>query len=259
MTNTTPSINSTSFNCPHCSALTSHDWYRVYGRFLDITRTPSQLERQLTNKLTTQLIKTGMTNAQARMQSEDFALRNAGIEKNKESGNFGCIHKIYVSECYNCKEISIWHKEDIVYPKPHTVAPPNRDLPEDIKTDYNEAASILSESPRGSAAILRLAIQKICIKLGAPGKNLSHDINFLVNKGMSVEVQEALDVIRTFGNNAVHPGNIDLKDTPEYANALFEILNIIADRMISEPKRIKALYHNLPNSTLEAIRKRDDN
>jgi hypothetical protein len=38
--------------------------------------------------------------------------------------------------------------------------PPNPDLPDDLMLDYEEASKIVSLSPRGSAVLLRLAIQK---------------------------------------------------------------------------------------------------
>jgi len=43
------------------------------------------------------------------------------------------------------------------------VEAPNSDLSEDIKKDYLKAANIFTDSPRASAALLRLALQKLCI------------------------------------------------------------------------------------------------
>ena len=48
------------------------------------------------------------------------------------------------------------------------------------------------------------------------------------------------------GNNAVHPGQIDLRDNPEIAARLFQLVNIIIEKMVSEPREIKALFDNLP-------------
>ncbi len=78
-----------------------------------------------------------------------------------------------------------------------------------------------------------------------------------MKKGLSVEVQQALDVVRVIGNHAVHPGEMDLRDDAETAMALFGLVNLIADRMISEPKRIRALYDSLPERSKEQIIRRD--
>ena len=48
--------------------------------------------------------------------------------------------------------------------------------------------------------------------------------------------------------------NVDDKVT---ADALMELLNIITDRMISEPKKIEAMYSALPQRALDAIQRRD--
>lgn len=145
----------------------------------------------------------------------------------------------------------------MIYPDASIALPPNPDLPEDIKNDYEEARSILNRSPRGAAALLRLCIQKLCIHLGEKGKSLDPDIGNLVKRGLPEKIQMALDIIRVIGNNAVHPGQIDLKDDQDTANELFKLVNIITDVMITQPKKIDELYASLPEGAREAIEKRD--
>ncbi len=89
------------------------------------------------------------------------------------------------------------------------------------------------------------------------GKDLNEDIASLVKKGLEVDVQQALDVVRVIGNNAVHPGVIELKDDRATALKLFELVNIIVERRISTPKRIAALFEGLPPGAHEQIAKRD--
>jgi len=134
---------------------------------------------------------------------------------------------------------------------------PSEDLPPDVKDDYIEARNIMNNSPRGASALLRLSLQKLMPHLGEKGKNLDTDIGNLVKKGLPVTIQQALDCVRVIGNNAVHPGELDLKDDTETATALFGLVNMITDAMIAEPKAIKALYDKIPKGAKEAITKRD--
>lgn len=148
----------------------------------------------------------------------------------------------------------------MIYPDYAGIEAPNEDLSEDIVADYNEAASILYKSPRGSAALLRLAVQKLCKQLGEPGKNINTDIGNLVkNRNLSVTIQQALDALRVIGNESVHPGQLDLRDDPATAQTLFRLLNKIAETMITEPRQIKNIYDTIPDSKKEAIEKRDKN
>ena len=145
----------------------------------------------------------------------------------------------------------------MVYPDASVLPLPNSDMPSDIKDDYNEARSIAVRSARGAAALLRLCIQKLCIYLEQPGKDLNSDIAALVKQGLNPRIQRSLDVVRVIGNEAVHPGTIDLRDDPVMAGRLATLVNIIADAMITQPKLVDHLYDALPETKKEQISRRD--
>ena len=95
-------------------------------------------------------------------------------------------------------------------------------------------------------------------ELGQEGNNINIDIKELVKNGLPVKIQQALDCLRVYGNEAVHPGEINLKDDKETALVLFEVLNIIVHDMITQPKQIEALFNRLPQSKIEGIKNRDN-
>lgn len=95
------------------------------------------------------------------------------------------------------------------------------------------------------------------IYLGEPGKNINNDIGSLVRKGLPIQIQQALDTVRVIGNNAVHPGQLDLEDNEDIAKSLFELINIIVDHQIAQPQKIEELYARLPQNLLDGINDRD--
>ena len=135
--------------------------------------------------------------------------------------------------------------------------PPNPDLSADVRRDYDEARSILALSPRGSAALLRLAIQKMCTELGAKGNKIDDQIADLAAKQLPVQIQQALDAVRVIGNESVHPGQLDMRDDHDTAEQLFDLVNVIADDRISRPKQVAAVYAKLPADKRAAIEQRD--
>lgn len=161
--------------------------------------------------------------------------------------------------CSNCHEPSIWVKNELIFPTPTQAPPPNDDLPEDIQNDYMEAAAIMGSSPRGAAALLRLCIQKLCKHLGESGENLNNDIASLVKKGLNPTIQKCLDTVRVIGNEAVHPGVLDLTDKADTVVSLFFLVNMVADAMITQPKTIGSLYESLPANKRDQIEQRDKN
>lgn len=189
----------------------------------------------------------------------DFSLKNRMSKK----------INYYAGECQHCHEYSIWMgifdehymevDQKLIYPLNNSCALPNEDLPHEIKRDYMEAAQIVMISPRGASALLRLAVQKLCQYLGEKGDDINTDIKSLVEKGLNPNIQKALDSIRVIGNQAVHPGYLDLHDDRETAIKLFDAINFIADNMITQPKKINELYDSrVSEQKKEAINRRDN-
>ena len=145
----------------------------------------------------------------------------------------------------------------MVFPICSQIELPNENMPEDVKKIYIEARDVFDKSPRSSCALLRLGIQKLCDNLVEGDENLNDKIGSLVRNGLSEKVQRALDIIRVIGNNAVHPGQISLEDNTEIAKALFKLMNIIVDQMITQVNEINDLYSILPSGVRDAIERRD--
>jgi len=210
-----PSINETAFDCPHCGAYTTQFWFEVWGKPKGKNSTPNFPTKESIDHFLND------NNIPDQVKTEVLSR----IEKNKlgyvelckqEKGNY-CdydIDNLHLSKCYNCNKVAVWVYKTLLFPKEKTGTPPNQDLPDDIIHDFNEARAILSESPRGAAALLRLCIQKLCSHLGEKGKNINDDIASLVSKGLNPLVQKSLDIVRVVGNEAVHPGVIDINDEP---------------------------------------------
>ena len=245
-----PSINKTAFNCPHCRAFSEQSWYSLGGlSYYTTNRVPMDYKKyNITNELKNELTIT-----------DNFTSGFPTLGPKSINLSPILLYNAFVASCSHCKKLSIWVRDRLIYPERSSAPPANPDLPDDIRRDYEEASKILNLSPRGAAALLRLVIQKLCKKLGQPGTNINDDIAALVLEGLSQQIQQALDTVRVIGNDAVHPGRIDLRDNKETAQSLFVFVNLIVDKMISEPKRITEAYKDLPASKREAINERDKN
>jgi Domain of unknown function (DUF4145) len=153
----------------------------------------------------------------------------------------------------------------MIYPFGGRAPLPHRDLPKDIKEDYEEARDIVSRSARGAAALLRLTIEKLVNKiieekkLGGNKEKLNGKIGILVDNGLRSEIQRALHIVRVIGSNAVHPGQIDLRDDIEVAVKLFNLVNRIVQETITEPKEIDSIIRGLPDKERKKIEKENGN
>jgi hypothetical protein len=190
-------------------------------------------------------------NAFAAMQWEQLMVRSR-------------LKPFFIATCHRCIKDSLWIDEEgyggqfMVFPNSSVAPLPNEDLPPECLKDYLEARAIVEKSPRGAAALLRLCVQKLAVHLGGDGRNINDDIAHLVKNGLPVRVQQALDVVRVVGNNAVHPGEMNIDDQPKTALALFGLINLIVDNQISQPKHVANLFSELPGGAKNAIDKRDN-
>jgi uncharacterized protein DUF4145 len=245
-----PAIDLKSFSCPHCGALADQSWFATFAKRIDKDQLPNIWTPARVDELRKEFKKSSSAEGHDHFTSdilprlERIAQGRPAIEARSEDRYVSYdFENIFISRCYSCKDITIWRHDTILYPPTRYEMEPNPDLPADVRADFDEARSVLDLSPRSAAALLRLCIQNICKYLGEPGRNLNDDIGSLVRKGLNVRVQQALDVVRVVGNNAVHPGELDLTDDRETAAKLFDLVNRIAFDMISHPKEIDALFN----------------
>ena len=252
-----PALDQLAFNCPHCGALAKQYWFSTHAEPLEKDSTPLRLDPERVKQLTFDHIKEAEERERLKQWGERMATGRPFIESNNEYRHYD-LRNVSLSRCFNCNEIAIWIYDRLVWPSRGEAPLPNPDLPNDVREDYEEASTILDLSPRGAAALLRLAVQKLCRHLGEKGDNLNADIAALVRKkGLDVRVQQGLDVVRVIGNNAVHPGQIDLRDDRATAEKLFALVNLVAEIMISQPKHVRAMFDTLPEDARKAIEKRD--
>jgi len=251
-----PSARETAFNCPHCGALARQHWYTAHAEKMKKDDLPMVIDAAMLEELTLDHVEDKDEREKLFAWAKKKSSGRPFFEGNSEYRHVD-VYNVWFSRCYNCDEIALWLCDALVYPQKGEAPPANPDMPGDIRRDYDEASAVLDKSPRGSAALIRLAIQKLCKELGQPGKNINDDIGALVRGGLDPRVQQALDAVRVIGNSAVHPGQIDLRDDRATAETLFKLLNLIVDKTISEPKHVAEVYSALPEGAVKAIENRD--
>lgn len=164
---------------------------------------------------------------------------------------------VYIHRCQCCGKKTIWIDDKYVYPD-IVAEEANADMPDTVKQLYEEAGLIYNKSPRAACALLRLAIDRLCNELGETDRDINKNIGALVEKGLPRTIQQALDIVRVVGNKAVHPGQIAFDvDDQNTALMLMELVNMITERMISEPKKINTMFDQLPQSVKLSIENRD--
>lgn len=258
-----PRFRAPAFICPYCKAYSHQHWFALAAE--NIQSPPVQIVINNFELLSDHSLTLDYSIANKKtvsLNSKEIELIRGSSALVKRALMVGpTTHHVincYLSECVSCHRIAIWISEKMCVPLVNSEIPdPNPDLPSDIQDDYIEAASIFHLSPRGAAALLRLCIEKLCINVTGKRDNLNNMIGDMVSKGLDERIKMALDTVRVIGNETVHPGEIDLRDDLETARLLFELVNLIANRMITEDRMIADVYNKIPSDKISGIDQRD--
>ncbi len=157
------------------------------------------------------------------------------------------LRNFRIARCIHCNEMSVWIQKNMIYPTSGNVPTANPDIPENIKSDYDEARNVFAHSPRSAAALLRTVLKGICEHLGEKDDNLTICINNLVSKGLPERLKIALEMARVIGDKAIPPGQLNSEDDQATVLKLFALVNLTADAMISQPNQLKNLYDVISN------------
>ena len=140
---------------------------------------------------------------------------------------------------------------------PPDIPLPNDDMSETCRQYYEEAAQVFPYSPRAAAALIRLGLQTFLQELGIPGNRINAQIAHLAGQGLAEELRQGLDYCRVVGNEAVHPGTIDLNDNRDMAMFLFVCFNMLVSELVTKKKQMKTFHDMLPAHLRAAADKRD--
>jgi len=137
-----------------------------------------------------------------------------------------------------------------VYPVDTFRKPTPKDVPPDIKEDYEEACKVLPISNKASAALSRRCLQTILQGQGYAQRDLAVQIDALLNeqdpaKAIPSALRQTVDVIRNFGNFAAHRITDQttlqvLAVEPGEAEWCLDILDEMFDHYYVKPAEAKA-------------------
>ena len=143
----------------------------------------------------------------------------------------------------------------MIYPIDSNVSKPNGDMPDNVKSVYYEAKSVLNISPKSACALLRLALEMLLNELDIGGRTLNDKINNYCNDfDSNNRLIKAFHLLRIVGNEAVHPGVIDINDNEDIARAMFEILNEIVDETITKKDKMDAIFEYITKEKTNSIK-----
>jgi hypothetical protein len=194
---------------------------------------------------------------------QDWATCSATTDLDDE----GFDPKLRVTICFACGEQTVWKFKDqvfgawsetatIIHPTTMSEAPPrNPDMPENVTEMYDEAGAIAAASPRSASVLLRLALELLLTDIYPEAGDLNSMIAAAVKDGLPEQVTNVMDVMRFSGNKNVHEFQPD--DNAATAETMFELLNIVVERLITQPRKMSSLFSALPDGYKEQVAKRN--
>ena len=114
-----PSVRETAFNCPHCGALTTQTWFKIYAT--DIGEDEARLPRQVSEEEASLLTFDQIEDAEQRKELKDwFAKMALGVpfldRLSSSAYSSWAIYNLNVSRCFNCKRLAVWVGDNLAWP-----------------------------------------------------------------------------------------------------------------------------------------------
>lgn len=161
------------------------------------------------------------------------------------------------AQCTDCGAESYWHNDGrMIDPESIGGIPASEDMPEDVFSDFSEAAAIVERSPRAACALLRLATERMLRHHpdAKPNDSLNENIKRLARSGkLAPSLEDVMHTLRLAGNDAVHPAMLGVADDPEVAHELFWLVNVLVEEFVTRDKRIEAIRSRVTGGASPAI------
>lgn len=137
----------------------------------------------------------------------------------------------FTCTCGVCGKLILFVDGKLAWPELPSI-PPTEHMPDNVRIAYVEAQAVIGRSPQCACAMLRLALERLCVQLGGEGNSLRAKI---LSLNLSPDMEKLCDACRIVGNDAVHEGMLFVKDTDtdELAMTLSRFVNWITDRTIA--------------------------
>ena len=108
--------------------------------------------------------------------------------------------------CSECDKISLWYRSVMLVPATGGMAPPSpRPAERTCKPITTKRVQWWLIRSGQQPALLRLAIEKLCVELNDKPMRLDDHIAALVAKGLNEKTALMFDVVRVGGNSGAHP------------------------------------------------------
>ena len=128
-----PSVGERAFDCPHCGAYTSQEWYALGSQQIRLDDgTPgvpcipdgswtSLLIEMLHEKMIEETTFDRLKEWTARMQSGDpFFRESSGLMSNK-------VDNLFLSKCISCHRLTVWLHDRTIFPCRASAITPSED------------------------------------------------------------------------------------------------------------------------------------
>lgn len=137
----------------------------------------------------------------------------------------------WIGVCNACTEpVLVLNRGEKVFPSP-LPTPTEKDIPESMRSDLNEAKICLSNNAYRAAAVMaRRTIQVAAVEKGATGDKLVAQISELQRTGkITADLKEWADAVRWIGNDAAHPegAQVTREDAEDVLHLAEQFLHVL--------------------------------